>query len=72
MLGLDQAQHRGVMSVLAQRVNNTPRELFQHDKPGKDFLFDAAWKGNQMVYRARPELVEAIRRLPAAYKLSVR
>ena len=63
-LDLDQAQHRGLMSALAGRVNGTRRELLQHDKPGKDFLFDAHWTGSHMVYRARPELVEAIRRLP--------
>ncbi len=63
-LDFDQAQHRGLMSALAVRVNNTPRELFQHHKPGLDLLLHCDWLGDQMAYRARPELVEALRRLP--------
>ena len=64
MMEFDPSQHRGLMASLAKRVNQTPRELQQHDKPGNDFLLEVDWTGSQMIYRARPELVEAIRRLP--------
>jgi len=64
VLELTQAQHRGLMASLAVRINDTPRELFQHDRPGLGFLFEVQWLRNQMLYTARPELIEAFARLP--------
>jgi hypothetical protein len=64
-LGYQSAQHRGMMSSLAGRINTTPRECEQHHRPGNDFVMETHWTGEQQRYRARPELIEAIQRLSA-------
>lgn len=62
-LQLDQAQHRGLMSALANRINNTPIEA-DNPWPGLGLLFRQQWDGQQNTYWPHPELLEAIRRLP--------
>jgi len=69
MLDFDPSQHRGLMASLAKRVNHAPRELQQHDKPGNDFLLEVDSTRSPTTYRARPELAEAIHRLPELDKL---
>lgn len=63
--GLDQSQHRGLMSALTNRINNTPRETSTNAKPGLGLLFVATWDGRENTYRPTPELLGAIGRLPA-------
>jgi hypothetical protein len=64
MLGLVHAQHRGLMAALTMRINNTPRLTGRKKKPGLGLLFRQRWDGKENVYRPRPELEEAVRRLP--------
>lgn len=64
-LNFDQAQHRGLMSALAGRINETPRETSTTKKPGVSLMFRQKWEGQQYTYWPRSELLEAIRRLPA-------
>ena len=64
LLKFDQAQHRGLMSALAVRINETPRETNLAKKPGVSLMFRQQWDGHQNTYWPRPELLEAIRRLP--------
>lgn len=63
-LGFDQASHRGLMAALTVRINNSPRETSRDSKPGLGLLFSRHWDGHENTYRPRPELTEAIRRLP--------
>ena len=63
MLGFGPSQHRGLMASLSKRVNQTPRELQQHDKPGNDLLLEVDWTGGHMTRGVRPGLMEASWRL---------
>ena len=60
VLGFDPSQHRGLMASLSKRVNQTPRELQQHDKPGNDLLLEVDWTGSHMTHGVPPGLMEAI------------
>lgn len=73
-LHFDQAMHRGLMSALAKRIDNTPRETASDKKPGNQLLLRQAWDVGvgQNTYWARPELLEAIRRLPVLEALTKR
>ncbi len=64
LLQLDQAQHRGLMAALTVRINNTKHETAADKKPGLSLLFRQEWDGKQNTYWPRPELTEAIQRLP--------
>lgn len=64
ILGFTLANHRGLMAALTNRINNTPRETSPTTKPGINLLFSARWGGDQNTYTAKPELLEAISRLP--------
>ena len=63
LLGFDQAQHRGLMAALTVRINNTPSETSPDAKPGLGLLFEQRWS-NETTYWPRPELLEALNRLP--------
>lgn len=63
-LNLDQAAHRGLMAALTVRINNSPRELSQYDKPGLGMMIKSKWAGDHMDYWPLPEFREAVDRLP--------
>jgi hypothetical protein len=65
LLKIDQAQHRGLMAALTVRINNTPRETTPETRPGLRLMFRQDWVGSSYRYTPLPELIEAIRRLPA-------
>ena len=65
LLGFDQSQHRGLMSALTGRINRSPHEVDPDTKPGLNLVFTMRWDGTENTYFPRPELLEAIRRLPA-------
>ena len=63
-LGFNSIQYSGLMSALSGRVKDTSRETGLDDKPGITLMFRQKWEGDQYHYWPRPELLEAIRRLP--------
>lgn len=69
LMGLDQAQHRGLMAALTVRINNTSRETSVDTKPGLGLVFHQTWDGSQNTYKARPELLAAIEKLEPLQQL---
>jgi hypothetical protein len=65
VLDFDQSQHRGLMSALTGRINRSPHEVASATKPGLGLVFTMRWDGTENTYFPKPELLEAIRRLPA-------
>lgn len=63
-LGFNSIQYSGLMSALSGRVKDTSRETSLDNKPGITLMFRQKWEGDQYHYWPRPELLEAIRRLP--------
>jgi len=49
---------------LTGRIKDTKLETVHGEKPGQSLLFRQQWNGQQNTYWPRPELLEAIRRLP--------
>ncbi len=63
-LGSKLHDQMGVLGAFARRVNHTHRETEPDGKPGARLLLQQRWTGKVNVYRPRPELFEALERLP--------
>ncbi len=70
-IGYDSSQFAGTMAALTVRINKTRKETDDQyqDKSGQNLVFDMENKGGQWWYRAAPELLAAIDRLPKLTKL---